>query len=264
MQQMAFSENHAMKKLSDNELKQRDYFDGLVQRRRQTAIASGGSKRQYIEEDVYRSLISLPKWQKILEIGCGDGDGGGFTEYFVSKGLDVTFMDISSESVSHLVEKLEKAGYSGFRPFSGTFADVAPKLNGETFDVIFFGDTLHHLTEKESVSLFEDLIPFMRRDTKIVAFEPNGHWPFWRIMPSFNREFIWEVEKNIVHCTRSGFKQKFSAAGMYLERYTYQRIVPLFLMDRGAMFRALNKVLTKIPMLRLLSSYTIVVGRLAH
>jgi len=249
-----------MNKLSDNELKQREYFNALAQRRKQAAATFERPKLQYMEEDVYRSLISLPKWQKILEIGCGDGNGRCFTEYFVSKGLDVTFMDISSDSVCHLVEKLENEGYSGFRPFSGTFKDVAPKLIGERFDVIFFGDTLHHLTEKETISLIEDLVSFMHKDTKIVAFEPNGHWPFWRIMPRFNTEFIWEVEKNIRHCTRSGFKHKFSAAGMNLERYTYQRIVPLFLTDRSMVFRVINKILVCIPLLRLLSAYSIIVA----
>lgn len=249
-----------MNKLSNNELKQRDYFDNLAQQRKQEASALGKSKTRYIEEAVYRSLVSLPKWQKLLEIGCGDGEGGGFTEYFVSKGLNVTFMDISSESVNRLTEKLEKSGYAGFRPLSGTFRDVAPKLSGESFDVIFFGDTLHHFTEKETEALIKDLVPFMHRDTKIVAFEPNGHWPFWRIMPRFNKEFIWEVEKNITHCTRSGFKKKFSAAGMNLERYTYQRIVPLFLTDRSAFFRLVNKLLVRIPFLRLLSAYSILVA----
>lgn len=249
-----------MNKLSDNEIKQKEYFDGLAQRRIKEVVAPSGSKNQYISEEVYQSIAALPKWQKIIEIGCGDGEGGSFTEYFVSKGLNVTFMDISGESVRRLAEKLEKLGYAGFRPLSGLFKDVAAELKGERFDVVFFGDTLHHLTEAETVSLIEELIPFMHRDTKIVAFEPNGHWPFWRIMPFFNKDFIWDVERNIVHCTRSGFEQKFSAAGMALEKYSYQRIVPLFLTDRINFFRVLNKLLVRIPLLRLLSAYSILVA----
>ncbi len=253
-------EARAMSNLTDNEIKQREYFDGLAQQRRQEANGAVLLKNRYIEEQVYRSIIELPKSQRILEIGCGDGEGGGFTEYFVEMGLDVTFMDISSESVDRLTERLKSLGYKGFTPLSGTFKTVAPRLSGVKFDVVFFGDTLHHLTESETVSLLEDVIPFMHRDSKILAFEPNGYWPFWRIMPSLNKEFIWEVEKNIVHCTRNGFKRKFSAAGMNLEKYTYQRIVPLFLTDRSAVFRAINDILVKIPLLRLLSAYSILIA----
>lgn len=253
-----------MNNLTDNENKQKKYFDSLAQQRKQEANAVAPFKNRYIQEQVYRSIIELPKSQKILEIGCGDGEGGGFTEYFVEMGLDVTFMDISSESVDRLTERLNSLGYKGFTPLSGTFKTVAPRLNGRKFDVIFFGDTLHHLTEIETVSLLEEIIPFMHETSKILAFEPNGHWPFWRIMPTLNKEFIWEVEKNIVHCTRNGFKQKFLSAGMNLEKYTYQRIIPLFLTDRSAVFRKLNDIAVQIPLLRLISAYSILVAGLSN
>ena len=252
-----------MKRLTNNEINQKKYFDDLAIRR-QEVVNLNRNKSLYIEEDVYTCIMKYPKTQKILEIGCGDGEGGGFTEYFVARGLEVAFLDISSESVSRLAEKLEKSGYKGFMPLSGTFKDVAPKLSGEKYDLVFFGDTLHHLTECETISLIEEIIPFMHKHTKIVAFEPNGNWPFWRIMPRFNKDFIWEVEKNIVHCTRSGFARKFSAVGMNLEDYSYYRIVPLFLMNKWKFFRAINKQIVRIPLLRLLSAYTILVGSLSE
>jgi SAM-dependent methyltransferase len=243
--------------LSENEKKQQEYFDELARRRRSDAIES--KSRSYILEDVYSVLTKLPRALDILEIGCGDGSSG-FTEYFVSKNLNVSFLDISAEAVRDLADKLEKAGHKGFRPFSGTFKEVAPQLIGETFDVIFFGDTLHHLTEDESIGLFDDLAPFMHKGSKVVAFEPNGHWPFWRLMPRYNKDFVWEVEKNIVHCTPGGFRYKFGAAGMRVEQYIYQRIVPLFVLDKAPFFKLINKILLKIPLIRVLSSYTIIVA----
>ncbi len=253
-----------MNGLTNNESNQKEYFDELAQRRRQEEGNLKSSKSQYIEEDVYTLMMKLPKVQKILEIGCGDGEGGGFTEYFVAKGLEVTFLDISSESVRRLTEKLERSGYKGFVPLSGTFKDVAPKLSGKKYDVVFFGDTLHHLTEYETISLLQEIIPFMHRDSKIVAFEPNGNWPFWRIMPKFNKEFIWEVEKNITHCTRKGFVRKFSAVRMDLEEYSYYRIVPLFFMNKWKIFRVINKQLVRAPIFRHLSAYTILVAGLSE
>lgn len=247
--------------LSENELKQREYFDSIAKQRKKNL--SEDRLKKYNLDDVYSVLTNLPNHHSVLEIGCGDGSGG-FTEHFVSHGLSVTFMDISSEAVSYLSEKLKKKGLAGFRPLSGTFKDVAPEIKGEVFDVIFFGDTLHHLTEEETVSLLNDLVPFMHMKTTIVAFEPNGHWPLWRLMPILNKDFVWEVEKNIVHCTPSGFKRKFKAAGMRLKEYSYQRILPQFLMDMGEFFRYFNRWLTKIPIIKMLSSYTIVVGESAH
>ncbi len=108
--------------------------------------------------------------------------------------------------------------------------------------------------------MLRELAPFMHANTKIVGFEPNGNWPLWRIMPYFNREYIWEVERNVLHCTPSGFKRKFGASGLKVDDYIYQRIVPLTLMDFGRPFVLLNKVLVKVPGVQLLSSYTIVVA----
>jgi 2-polyprenyl-3-methyl-5-hydroxy-6-metoxy-1,4-benzoquinol methylase len=252
-------EKHAMDNFSENEKKQRLYFDNLAHTRRQERNNSAGIKDWYIEEDVYRHIQGLKKAQTVIDIGCGDGEANGFTEFFASKGMHVTFVDISSVSVNSLASRLADLGYENYRPIAGKFKDLTEVIKGETFDIIFFGDTLHHLTEEETADLFRDLLPFMHADSKIVAFEPNGYWPFWRIMPYFNKEFIWEVEKNIVHCTKSGFKRKFKNTGVKLENYIYYRIVPLLLMKNNFIFKKINDFLVKIPILRMLSSYSIVI-----
>ncbi len=244
---------------SKNEVLQRDYFDHLARQRTETANAV--KSRDVIFSDVDAVLDSLPRSHSILEIGCGDGTSG-FTEHFLSQGHRVSFLDVSSEAVRKLANRLSLAGYKDFRPLSGTFIEVSPALRNETFDVIFFGDTLHHLTEQETTSLARDIQPFMRSHSKVVGFEPNGHWPLWRVMPYFNKEYVWEMEKNVRHCTYGGFVRKFGKTGLKLERYIYQRIVPLPLMDLGQAFVVLNRLLTNTPVVRLLSSYTIVVAGL--
>ncbi len=243
--------------LSDNERLQREYFDDLALRRGQDKPLLRSRRR--ILEDVRVAIDALPCSRTLLEIGCGDGSSG-FTEHFIAGGREVTFLDISREAVQRLVGRLEAAGLAGFRALSGTLQEVRPALQGQRFDVIFFGDTLHHLTREETVALFLELTAFMHADSRLVAFEPNGLYPLWRAMPLVNREFHWAVEKNIGHCTRRGFRQKLEAAGLRLESYRYQRLVPLGLIDRHPFFEALDDILVRLYPVNLFCPYTILVA----
>jgi cyclopropane fatty-acyl-phospholipid synthase-like methyltransferase len=243
--------------LSDNERRQRDYFDELALRREQAQPMRRSRQRNL--EGVYSTIAGLPRNSTLLEIGCGDGSSG-FTEYFISKSLKVTFLDISREAVQRLIRRLEAAGLQGYWALSGTLQEVRTELEGQQFDVIFFGDTLHHLTREETISLFKELRAFMHPESKLVAFEPNGRYPFWQAMPLINKEFNWELEKNIRHCTQRGFCEKCEAAGLRLETYRYQRFVPLCLIDKFRIFEVLDDALVRLYPIRLLSPYTVLVA----
>jgi 2-polyprenyl-3-methyl-5-hydroxy-6-metoxy-1,4-benzoquinol methylase len=242
---------------SYNELRQKEYFDSLALKRKSDGCINNSQK--FIIDDVLAVIESQPQHKKIIEIGCGDGSSG-FTEHFVRHGLDVTFLDISHEAVNNLKNHLENLGLQGFHPLAGTLKEVKDKLLGQTFDIVFFGDTLHHLTEDETVDLCKEISSVMHNESAIVGYEPNGLYPFWRLMPLYNKDFIWSVEHNITHCTRRGFIRKFTSARLALKKYTFHRIVPLFLINRWIVFGKVNSFLVKIPLLNYLSAYAILVA----
>lgn len=245
-----------MKKSSHNKSAQEAYFDSYTQ----IDYTGPNLTPEFNKQLIINLLLELrlePN-SNILDFGCGNGKYG-YTESLVDKGYNVSFVDISTKSVDALKRRLKKRGLRFDKSYSGDVIDISYKFPTNYFDVIFLGDVFHHLTREETKSVLISLKPLLKNDSGIIlGLEPNGRCPIWRLMPFYNREFVWKIEKNITHCTKQGFEKKFLESGYELTHYRYVRILPISLVEKFPIFRKINACLIKIPFLRAWSQYALI------
>ena len=216
---------------------------------------------------VSKYLEKFDKNTKILDFGCGNGKYG-FTEHIINLGFNVSFTDISAKSVNALKRRLEHLNLNFDLVEHGEIGLVCEKIEKEYFDVIFFGDVFHHLTYDETKAILSSLKKILKNNEekkgKIIGIEPNGKCPIWRVMPLYNKDFKWEIEKNIQFCTRDDFKKKFNDSGFELIEYKYIRFLPIFLVTNFNFFKKIDNILTKLPVIKNYSQYTLLVAELKN
>lgn len=210
------------------------------------------------QNDVNKFILSyLEPGKTILEIGAGKGK---YTTLFLKNNFEVTAVDISAKSLEVLYQTAKTYGVGEkLKTVKGTVQENLNLLG--RFDYVVFTDTLHHITKEGTDSLFAILGGLLAPAGRIVAYEPNGHYPFWRLMGLINKDFIWEYEKNILHCTKSYFRDAFKKNGLEMVQYVPYRIVPMFLIDRLPALKRLDNFLMKFSIIRHFSSYSIIIAR---
>ncbi len=244
---------------TSNQVLQSVYFDKLALNHPADTI---NATPAYNKQAVLQCILSQPlKGNTLLDFGCGDGVNG-YTEFFLENNFEVTFTDISTQAVSLLESRLSRFDKSQYHAISGPIENNLPKLTGKTFDIVFFGDTFHHLTFAETLAILNILKQYMHEQSHIIAIEPNGHYPLWRWMHMYNKDFVWEVEKNIRFCTPKHFADKFRQSGLKLDTYRYQRFLPLFMVEHSHVCRAIDQWFTTCPLINRLSPYSLISGSL--
>lgn len=231
----------------------------------------------YTEEDYFgenltpifnKNLISeyLERFDKnirILDFGCGNGKYG-FTEHLIKLGFNVSFTDISANSVNALKKRLERLSLNYDLAEYGDISLVSKKIDKEYFDIIFFGDVFHHLTIEDTQIVLLSLKKILKNSKnikgKIIGIEPNGKCPIWRLMPLYNKDFKWEIEKNIQFCTKQNFEIKFKNSGFKLIEYQYVRFLPIFLVTNFKLFKKIDDILIRLPIIRNYSQYTLLIA----
>ncbi|OIN02473.1 hypothetical protein A9235_01950 [Polynucleobacter sp. MWH-Tro8-2-5-gr] len=208
-------------------------------------------------------LERFNKNTKILDFGCGNGKYG-FTEHLINLGFNVSFTDISANSVNALKKRLKYLGLKFDISEFGDISLVSQKIDKNYFDVIFFGDVFHHLTYEDTKTILLSLKKIIKNSDdikgKIIGIEPNGKCPIWRLMPIYNKEFKWEIEKNIKYCTRADFEKKFSDSGFKLIEYKYIRFLPISLVTNFNIFKKIDNIITSFPIIKNYSQYTLLVA----
>lgn len=242
-----------------NPERQKEYFDSYTD-----LNYLGENLTPIFNKEILREYLSdLPRDTKILDFGCGNGKYG-YTEYISELGYDISFTDISEKSVRSLANRMRLFDKKFSLGFHGDIGEVVEKLGANSYDIIFFGDVFHHLTYQDTQYVLDKLKTIIKSDGapkgKIIAIEPNGKCPIWKLMPLYNKEFIWEIEKNIQHCTKKDFIYKFSKSGYRLVEYRYIRFLPIYLVQNYKSFRALDDFLKKIPYLKTFSQYALIVA----
>lgn len=239
---------------------QANHFDEL-------AIKSGLSlyndSPQHSQNEIRRLILGAMKHSpdaEVLEIGAGKGQ---YTLFLLAQGFRVTANDVSKAALQVLISQAKDRQLDKLLKIQhGDIASAPEKSN--SYDFVFFADTLHHLEYEQTIQILESIHPLIRQGGQLIAWEPNGRYPFWRQMHLINPDFVWEYEKNITHCTKKDFSDKFSLSGWEMQEYLNHRILPMPLLDRFPFFRWLDRQLMKIPAIRFRSAYSLIVAKPSH
>jgi 2-polyprenyl-3-methyl-5-hydroxy-6-metoxy-1,4-benzoquinol methylase len=78
-----------------------------------------------------------PRGKRVLDVGCGTGF---FTAYYISRGAQVTGIDIAPTSIERLRKRHPEARF--------LLADVSEAALAERFDLVNAFDVLYHVTDE--------------------------------------------------------------------------------------------------------------------
>jgi 2-polyprenyl-3-methyl-5-hydroxy-6-metoxy-1,4-benzoquinol methylase len=99
----------------------------------------------------------------VLDVGCATGN---LAEVLTERGCRVTGIEVDPEAARRAEERCERLIVGDVE-----LLDLGAELDGETFDVLLFGDVLEHL--KDPLRTLKRLEPFLRPDGYVVASIPN-------------------------------------------------------------------------------------------
>lgn len=125
----------------------------------------------------------LPKGAKVLDIGCGIGDGADF---FIDSGFDYEGIDISPEMIKIAKQKVPRAK---FRVLDMRKLDYP----AESFDGIFAFQSLVHLKKKDVPKMLETISRILK---------PKGHL-FLALQKGIGEgEIYWELARENIFINR--------------------------------------------------------------
>jgi 2-polyprenyl-3-methyl-5-hydroxy-6-metoxy-1,4-benzoquinol methylase len=237
---------------------QAKHFDELAEK---SDLNLYNNSPKYSQREIHNLILEAMRHKpngEVLEIGAGKGL---HTIFLLENGFKVTANDVSEGALRVLHSQAKKYNLDKqLKILHGDIISSSEKPN--SYDFIFFADTFHHLEYEQTISILKSLHSLLRHDGRLIAWEPNGKYPFWKQMHLINPDFNWEYEKNILHCTKVDFLNKFKEANWQLEKYLNHRILPMGLLDQFPIFRWLDKQLIKIPLIRKISAYSLIVAKL--
>lgn len=107
--------------------------------------------------------------KRLLDVGCGLGEASVF---FALEGADVTATDISSGMLD-AAQRLATANNVKLRTVVSASEDLAIAAE-QPFDIIYTGNTLHHVNIAETLSR---LLPLLSDDGTFVSWDPVAYNP---------------------------------------------------------------------------------------
>lgn len=116
-----------------------------------------------------REALGPLRGKRLLDVGCGLGEASVF---FALEGADVTATDISP-GMLNATQKLAAANNVSLRTVASASEDLS-MVTEELFDVIYAGNTLHHVDIAESLAR---LLPLLKDDGVFVSWDPVAYNP---------------------------------------------------------------------------------------
>jgi SAM-dependent methyltransferase len=114
-----------------------------------------------------RALGDL-RGKELLDIGCGLGEA---SVYFALEGAQVTATDVSP-GMCDLTRRLAEAHHVKLETHVSAAEDL--RLGRRQFDIIYTGNTLHHVDLEETM---DRLLPHLRPDGIFVSWDPVAYNP---------------------------------------------------------------------------------------
>lgn len=131
-------------------------------------------------KEIIRSVTSL-KNKRVIDIGCGDGWFLSWCSNEISSG---TGIDPSKEQILLAKEKINNKNIS----FENLGAENLKKLN-DTYDLIFFFNSLHHVPMHLMAYSLEEASKVMHKNSILIIIEPIAKGNFYKFMKDIDDEF---------------------------------------------------------------------------
>ena len=229
-----------------------------------------------LENQFILSQMGPLSGKKLLDIGAGLGES---SVYFALQGAHVTTVDISPQMVSTALELGRRFGVE-LKGIVSSAEDL--KLPGETYDIIYIANTIHHIHDR--ASLFRQIRQALKPGGTFFSYDPLAYNPLINIYRRMATAVRTPDEAPLttadLRLARKYFTEVqhrefwISTLLLFLKYYLKDKVHPnqdrywkRILRERSETLswwmplRALDRVLTRLPLVRWLSWNVVIWGR---
>ena len=187
-----------MRKLEENEVLQRDFFEREENQYGISSILNLPLHTFLEQKMLIEKLRGLRRDDFVVDFGAGSGR---ITIHLLQHHYAVCAVDISRKSLRNLREAAKKLSL----PLVKT-SESLPK--NKKFQAIVGADILHHVDMHTYLPIFYSSL---RKGGKVVFSEPGAFNPSWYMyLPLFAS---WKVEKGVINCSYKGLLGTFRKYG---------------------------------------------------
>jgi 2-polyprenyl-3-methyl-5-hydroxy-6-metoxy-1,4-benzoquinol methylase len=206
-------------------------------------------------ESLFRHFLasSAPPGRRLLEIGAG---GGRYTLPLLRAGYIIDAVDMSARPLERLAERARAEGLEGRLR---TIVGDAEALDADgVYDLVYGIHLLHHVSDR--VAMLRTMRRAARPGGAVACVEPNPLNPAWYVYITFDRLRSWKVEYGLLTIYPWLLARDYRRAGLTdVTRFMYGA-VPIPLVNRWPRLLAAERVLNRVPGLRLGCAVQVVRG----
>lgn len=174
---------------------QTDYFDTEHHRLPKDLLCCP-PRANIVEMLALEERLGLSPKSHIIDFGAGNGR---VSLHFLSKGYDVSAVDISQKSLDDLVAIYRKVKAKDW----GRLKLHTSLPKNMVVDGIVGADVLHHVNVYEYMSLFYEIV----RDGGKVAFSEPNWWHVPWYFHLWRNRIPWNIERGILQCSYTNLRR---------------------------------------------------------